>query len=158
MFRTTRAPAAFAVLLGLVLGLLTCGAFAPSGTAPGPARFAATATATVPAVVPVPATAAVPAAVPVPVPAVVPVADTAPVVLGASVPGCDPGHPADEGAGGPVVPPRAHGFAELLPALAADRAAPGVRQPDPGDPAAPPGREPPARVPRSPVELSVLRV
>ncbi|MER7535326.1 hypothetical protein ABTX77_11100 [Streptomyces sp. NPDC097704] len=133
MFRTTRAPASLAALLGLVLGLLTCGAFSPSGTAPGPARFAAT--------------------------AAVPVADAAPVVLGAAVPGCDPGHPADEGAGGPVVPPRAHGFAELLPALAADRAAaPGVRQPDPCGPAAPPGREPPARVPRSPVELSVLRV
>ncbi|MFF3605399.1 hypothetical protein [Streptomyces sp. NPDC002463] len=134
MFRTTRAPAALAALLGLVLVLLTCGAFAPSGTAPGPARFVGTA------------------------PAAVPVADAAPVVLGAAVPGCDPGHPADEGAGGPVVPPRAHGFAELLPALAADRVAPGVRQPDPCDPAAPPGREQPARVPRSPVELSVLRV
>ncbi|MFE7516645.1 hypothetical protein ACFU8I_36270 [Streptomyces sp. NPDC057540] len=82
----------------------------------------------------------------------------APVVLGAAVPGCDPGHPADEGASGPVVPPRAHGFAELLPALAADRVAPGSRQPDPGGPAPAPGREPPARVPPSPVELSVLRV
>ncbi|MGW8767973.1 hypothetical protein ACWGN5_36450 [Streptomyces sp. NPDC055815] len=116
MFCTTRATAAFAALLGLVLGLLVCGA--SSSTAPGPA----------------------------------------PVVMGAAVPGCDPGHPAGEGASGPVVPPRAHGFAELLPVLAADRVAPGLRQPDPGEPAAPPGREPPARVPLSPVELSVLRV
>ncbi|APE22879.1 MULTISPECIES: hypothetical protein [Streptomyces] len=81
-----------------------------------------------------------------------------PVVLGAAVPGCDPGHPADEGAAGPVVPPRAHGFAELLPALAADRAPGGVRQPYPDGPGVSPGREPPARVPLSPVELSVLRV
>ncbi|MER7947196.1 hypothetical protein ABTY59_07365 [Streptomyces sp. NPDC096079] len=115
MFRTTRATAAFAALLGLVLGLLVCGAAV--GPPPG----------------------------------------AAPVVLGAAVPGCDPG-PADEGASGPVVPPRAHGFAELLPALAADRVAPGTRQQDPGAPAVPPGREPPARVPPSPVELSVLRV
>ncbi|MFF6842932.1 hypothetical protein ACFY8X_29860 [Streptomyces tanashiensis] len=116
MFRTTRATAAFAALLGLVLGLLVCG------------------------------------------PSVSPPAGAAPVVVGAAVPGCDPGHPADEGATGPVVPPRAHGFAELLPALAADRVSCGPRQPDPGGPAAPPGREPPARVPPSPVELSVLRV
>ncbi|MCZ0980520.1 hypothetical protein O1L60_20200 [Streptomyces diastatochromogenes] len=51
--------------------------------------------------------------------------DPAPVVAAATVPGCDPGHLLDEGTPGPVVPPRAHGFAELLPALAADRAAPG---------------------------------
>ncbi|MEV4936846.1 hypothetical protein [Streptomyces zaomyceticus] len=83
---------------------------------------------------------------------------TAPVVLGAAVPGCDPGHPADEGAAGPVVPPRAHGFAELLPSLAADRTPCGAREPDPGGRGAAPGRELPARVPLSPVELSVLRV
>lgn len=83
---------------------------------------------------------------------------TAPVVLGAAVPGCDPGHPVDEGAAGPVVPPRAHGFAELLPSLAADRTPCGTREPDPGGRGAAPGREPPARVPLSPVELSVLRV
>ncbi|MFF5502556.1 hypothetical protein ACF1E9_08985 [Streptomyces roseolus] len=80
-----------------------------------------------------------------------------PVALGAAVPGCDPGHPAESGDAGPVVPPRAHGFAELLPALAADRGPSGVRQPDLRAPATPPGREPPARVP-TPVELSVLRV
>ncbi|WP_031011474.1 hypothetical protein [Streptomyces sp. NRRL F-5727] len=118
MFRTTRAPAAFAALLGLVLGLLVCGVPGPGGgTAPG----------------------------------------ASPVVLGAAVPGCDPGRPADPGDEGPVVPPRAQGFAELLAVPAADRPAPGVRQPDPCDPAASPGREPPARVP-TPVELSVLRV
>ncbi|MFD8014553.1 hypothetical protein [Streptomyces sp. NPDC058955] len=118
MFRTTRAPAAFAALLGLVLGLLVCGAPASGGGAPP---------------------------------------GTAPVVVAAAVPGCDPGRPADLGDEGPVVPPRAQGFAELLPVLAADRPAPGVRQPDPCHPAASPGREPPARVP-TPVELSVLRV
>lgn len=118
MFCTPRAAVAFTALLGLVLGLLVCGASAPVGTAPG----------------------------------------SAPVVVGAAVPGCDPGRAADDGAAGPVVPPRAHGFAELLPALAADRAPCGVRQPDPGGPAASPGREPPARAAPSPVELSVLRV
>ncbi|MEU2506125.1 hypothetical protein ABZ621_15625 [Streptomyces sp. NPDC007863] len=81
----------------------------------------------------------------------------APAVVGAAVPGCDPGHPADLGDAGPVVPPRASGFAELLPALGADRGPCAVRQPDPRAPAAPSGREPPARVP-TPVELSVLRV
>ncbi|NML53925.1 hypothetical protein HHL19_32190 [Streptomyces sp. R302] len=81
----------------------------------------------------------------------------APVVMGAAVPGCDPGHPADLGDAGPVVPPRASGFAELLPALGADRTLCGVRQPDLRAAATPPGREPPARVP-TPVELSVLRV
>ncbi|MFF8381085.1 hypothetical protein ACF07V_33705 [Streptomyces sp. NPDC015661] len=121
MFCTTRATAAFAALLGLVLGLLVCGvsSSASAGTAPVVA---------------------------------------APVVAAAAVPGCDPGHPVGGGASGPVVPPRAHGFAELLPAPAADRVAPGLRQPAPGDPAASPGREPPARVPLSPVELKVLRV
>lgn len=116
MFRTTRAPAAFVALMGLVLGLLVCGV--TTGT-------------------------------PQPV---------APVVVGAAVPGCDPGHPADEGATGPVVPSRALGFAELLPALAADREPCGVRVTDPADQGVSAGREPPARVQPSPVELSVLRV
>ncbi|MER5307148.1 hypothetical protein ABT034_05040 [Streptomyces sp. NPDC002773] len=122
MFCTTRAPAAFAALAGLVLALLMCGA----GSGAGASAEAA------------------PAKVQ--------------LLAGAAVPGCDPGHPADEGAAGPVVPPRAHGFAELLPALAADRTPCGDRHPDPDGRAASPGREPPARVPPSPVELSVLRV
>ncbi|MFD3997832.1 hypothetical protein [Streptomyces sp. NPDC058548] len=116
MFRTTRVPAAFAALVGLVLGLLMCGV-----------------------------TTVTPQAV-------------APVVVGAAVPGCDPGHPVDEGAAGPVVPPRAHAFAELLPALAADRTPCGAREQDPAGRGVSAGREPPARVPLSPVELSVLRV
>ncbi|MFE0702760.1 hypothetical protein [Streptomyces sp. NPDC058872] len=117
MFRTTRAPAAFVVLMGLLLGLLVCGA---SAGAP-----------------------ATPPDVP---------------VLGAAVPGCDPLHPVDEGAVSPVVPPRAHGFADLLSTLAGDRASCRGRQPEPVGRALPPGREAPARVPPSPVELSVLRV
>ncbi|GGU75322.1 hypothetical protein GCM10010275_06970 [Streptomyces litmocidini] len=129
MSRTPRAAAAFAALLGLVLSFLTYGASAPEGAAPGPA----------------------------PVSGPAPAHGPAPVVLGAAVPGCDPGRAVDEGAANPGVPPRAHGFPELLPALAADRAAPGVRRPDAVGPAAQPGREPPARVP-TPVELSVLRV
>ncbi|MFD5109321.1 hypothetical protein [Streptomyces cinereoruber] len=132
MFRTTRAPAAFAALLGLVLGLLVWGV-------PGERAAAST----------------VPPAS---------VAPTTPVVSvvsapGAAVPGCDPGRPAEAGAGAPVVPPRAHGFAELLPVLAADRAPGGVRAVvAAGARSAAPGREPPDLVPPSPVELSVLRV
>ncbi|MFC8010530.1 hypothetical protein ACFUR9_09795, partial [Streptomyces cinereoruber] len=100
MFRTTRAPAAFAALLGLVLGLLVWGV-------PGERAAAST----------VPPASVAPAT---PVVSMV----SAP---GAAVPGCDPGRPAEAGAGAPVVPPRAHGFAELLPVLAADRAPGGVR-------------------------------
>ncbi|WP_435191100.1 hypothetical protein [Streptomyces sp. bgisy126] len=77
---------------------------------------------------------------------------------GAGVPGCDPGRSVVAGADGPVVPPRAHGFAELLPALAADRAAGGARCAVADGPEPAPGREPPDLVPPSPVELSVLRV
>ncbi|MEW1901791.1 hypothetical protein [Streptomyces sp. NPDC086147] len=77
---------------------------------------------------------------------------------GAGVPGCDPGRSVVAGADGPVVPPRTHGFAELLPALAADRAAGGARCAVADGPEPAPGREPPDLVPPSPVELSVLRV
>ncbi|KQX49318.1 MULTISPECIES: hypothetical protein [unclassified Streptomyces] len=140
MFRTTRVPAALAVVLvALVLGLLVCGAAGASAPAPMTAG----------------AEPAAGAATPVDAPSVVRAGPSGPL---SGVPGCDPGHAAGEGAAGPVVPPRAHGFAELLPALAADRTPCGVRQPGPGDPAASPGREPPARAPLSPVELSVLRV
>ncbi|MFH8253347.1 hypothetical protein [Streptomyces roseolus] len=137
MFRTTRAPvasAALAVLTALVLGLLVCGA---AGAGAGSASGGGTASVGTAPVGTAPSAAL--------------------AVAGAAVPGCDPGHPADLGDAGPVVPPRAFGFAELLPALGADRAPCAVRQPDPRGPAAPPGREPPARVP-TPVELSVLRV
>ncbi|MEW5659176.1 hypothetical protein ABGT92_28090 [Streptomyces cinereoruber] len=132
MSRTTRAPAAFAALLGLVLGLLVWGV-------PGERAAAST----------VPPASVAPAT---PVVSMV----SAP---GAAVPGCDPGRPAEAGAGAPVVPPRAHGFAELLPVLAADRAPGGVRAVvAAGARSAAPGREPPDLVPPSPVELSVLRV
>ncbi|MCX5392075.1 hypothetical protein [Streptomyces sp. NBC_00094] len=77
-------------------------------------------------------------------------------VAAAVVPGCGPGHAADVGASGPLVPPRASGFAELLPALAADRTPCAVRHGEPGGRGAGPGREPPERVPPSPVELSIL--
>ncbi|MGW4744353.1 hypothetical protein ACWEPR_06100 [Streptomyces sp. NPDC004290] len=173
MFRTTRATAAFAALLGLVLGLLVCGASVnpASGAAPvvsgvSGGASVSPASGTAPVVWVVSGGASVsPASAAAPVvsgisggTSVSPASGAAPVLLGAPVPGCDPGHSADEGAPGPVVPPRAHGFAELLPALAADRVPPGPRQPDPGGPAVRPGPEPPARVPPSPVELSVLRV
>ncbi|MFJ4336554.1 hypothetical protein [Streptomyces sp. NPDC088915] len=125
MFCTTRAPAAFAAVLGVVLGLLVWGASgerAASAASAGPAVSVVSAP-------------------------------------GAAVPGCDPGRPAEAGADGPVVPPRAHGFAELLPALAADRVPGGARTVvAAGARAAAPGREPPDLVAPSPVELSVLRV
>ncbi|MFC7921747.1 hypothetical protein [Streptomyces cinereoruber] len=132
MFRTTRAPAAFAALLGLVLGLLVWGV-------PGERAAAST-------VPPVSVASATPVVSVVSAP-------------GVAVPGCDPGRPAEAGAGAPVVPPRAHGFAELLPVLAADRVPGGVRAVvAAGARSAAPGREPPDLVPPSPVELSVLRV
>ncbi|MEU3693106.1 hypothetical protein [Streptomyces narbonensis] len=77
-------------------------------------------------------------------------------VMGAVVPGCDPGHAADAGASGPVVPPRPGGFAELLPALAADRTPSPARHGEPDGRGTAPGREPPERVAPSPVELSTL--
>lgn len=81
-----------------------------------------------------------------------------PVVAGAAAPGCGQGHPADEGAAGPVVPPRAHGFGELLPALVGAREGCADGALDEGPAEATRGREPPALVAPSPVELSILRV
>ncbi|MEU7014169.1 hypothetical protein [Streptomyces sp. NPDC046385] len=81
-----------------------------------------------------------------------------PVVAGAVAPGCGQGHPVDEGAAGPVVPPRSHGFGELLPALVGARAGCADWAVDEGPDETTRGREPPALVPPSPVELSILRV
>ncbi|MET9376366.1 hypothetical protein ABZX98_19815 [Streptomyces sp. NPDC002992] len=83
---------------------------------------------------------------------------SSPVVVAGASPGCGQGHPGDEGAAGPVVPPRPNGFGDLLPALAGERAAggDGCADVDLTDPA--PGPEPPELVPPSPVELSILRV
>ncbi|GAA2790239.1 hypothetical protein [Streptomyces showdoensis] len=84
-----------------------------------------------------------------------------PPVAGApapGAPGCGQGHPADEGAAGPVVPPRSHGFGELLPALLGARGGCATWAVDEGPAEATRGREPPALVPPSPVELSILRV
>ncbi|MFE5712428.1 hypothetical protein ACFQ7J_16640 [Streptomyces sp. NPDC056501] len=131
MFRTTRALAAFAALAGLVLGLLVCGTTAPAAYA---SSSSASSSATPHA------TGAVMGA----------------VVVGASVPGCDPGHTAEAGASGPLLPPRTGGFAELLPALAADRTPCAVRHGEPDGRGTTPGREPPERAAPSPVELSTL--
>ncbi|MGW3558083.1 hypothetical protein ACWDNT_12050 [Streptomyces sp. NPDC000963] len=128
MFCTARAPAAFAALLGVVLGLLVWGVQGERAVSAASAGPAVSVTSVV----------------------------SAP---GAAVPGCDPGRPAEAGADGPAVPPRAHGFAELLPALAADRVPGGARTVvAAGVRPTAPGREPPDLVPPSPVELSVLRV
>ncbi len=149
MFRTTRAPAAFAALLGLVLGLLVGGVQGEWTVSAGPAvgavvsAFAGSVASVVSAPVGPVASAS---------------AGSSGSAPGAGVPGCDPGRSVVAGADGPVVPPRAHGFAELLPALAADRAAGGVRCAVADGPEPAPGREPPDLVPPSPVELSVLRV
>ncbi|MFD8972081.1 hypothetical protein [Streptomyces sp. NPDC059593] len=132
MFRTPRALAAFAALTGLVLGLLVCGTTAPAAYASAASHASASAAPH--------ATGAVMGA----------------VVVGASVPGCDPGHTAEAGASGPLLPPRAGGFAELLPALAADRTPCAVRHGEPDGRGTAPGREPPERAAPSPVELSTL--
>ncbi|MFC9702727.1 hypothetical protein ACFTWD_18745 [Streptomyces sp. NPDC056943] len=132
MFRTTRALAAFAALAGLVLGLLVCGTTTPAAYASTASHVSASAAPH--------ATGAVMGA----------------VVVGASVPGCDPGHTAEAGPSGPLLPPRAGGFAELLPALAADRTPCAVRHGEPDGRGTAPGREPPERAAPSPVELSTL--
>ncbi|MFI8522339.1 hypothetical protein ACIGEZ_31690 [Streptomyces sp. NPDC085481] len=82
---------------------------------------------------------------------------TGKVAVAMGGPGCDQGH-GDDGAAGPVVPPRSHGFGELLPALAADRAPCGVWGVDEDVKDLAPGREPPALAAPSTVELSILRV
>ncbi|WP_314614569.1 hypothetical protein [Streptomyces stackebrandtii] len=136
MFRTTRALAAFAALAGLVLGLLVCGTTAPAAYASTASHAAASASRSSAAH----ATGAVMGA----------------VTVGAAVPGCDPGHTAEAGASDPLLPPRAGGFAELLPALAADRTPCAVRHGEPDGRGTAPGREPPERAAPSPVELSTL--
>lgn len=118
MFRTTRAPAAFAALLCVVLGILVCGGTAAAS------------------------------------PETVAVVATAP----GSAPGCGEGHLRDEGAAGPVVPPRPTGLGELVPVLAADRGPCGIRGTGEDVRGLGQGREPPELVPPSPVELSILRV
>ncbi|MFD7321510.1 hypothetical protein ACFV9D_10550 [Streptomyces sp. NPDC059875] len=81
-----------------------------------------------------------------------------PEVVGSPSPGCGQGHLREEGAAGPVVPPRANGFGELLPALAGERTACGDGGAAVDVPDLVPGPEPPELVPPSPVELSILRV
>ncbi|MFE1546588.1 hypothetical protein [Streptomyces sp. NPDC058718] len=134
MFRTTRALAAFAALAGLVLGLLVCGTTAQAAYASAPSDASAFASAAPHA------TGAVMGA----------------VVVGAAVPGCDPGHTAEAGASDPLLPPRSGGFAELLPALATDRTPCAVRHGEPDGRGTAPGREPPEHAAPSPVELSTL--
>ncbi|MFF5974831.1 hypothetical protein ACFY7C_25280 [Streptomyces sp. NPDC012769] len=77
---------------------------------------------------------------------------------GPANPGCGQGHGGDEGAAGPAVPPRSHGFGELLPVPAADRAPWGCWGGDQDVRETAPGPSPPERVPPSPMELSILRV
>ncbi|MFJ9827086.1 hypothetical protein ACIRSU_22380 [Streptomyces sp. NPDC101160] len=72
-------------------------------------------------------------------------------------PGCGQSH-GDEGARAPAVPPRAHGFGELLPVLAAERTPCGGWGADQDAVDARAGRAPPELVAPSPVELSILRV
>ncbi|MER7625036.1 hypothetical protein [Streptomyces sp. NPDC126503] len=142
------------LLLGLVLGLLVCAApvpYAVPGTGAAVVAYedpGTAATAVEYAVAGPEISARAHGSGEVSVPA-----------AGGPVPGCGHRDPAEAGAGGPAVPPRAQGFAELLPALTADRtpaAAAWGTDPEAGHPA--PGREPPELVPPSPVELSVLRV
>ncbi|MFG2333658.1 hypothetical protein ACGFMM_29145 [Streptomyces sp. NPDC048604] len=79
-------------------------------------------------------------------------------VADAGEPGCGPGSRTGEGAANPVVPPRAQGFGELLPALAGGRALCGYGAADALVRHLEPGAGPPELVPPSPPELSVLRV
>ncbi|MER7956820.1 hypothetical protein [Streptomyces sp. NPDC096030] len=139
--RTVRALAALAALMGVVFGLLVCGAgtaSASAGPAVGPAG---------------------PAVGPAGAPAVPGGSEAAvPADAGAGrVPGCGEGHTTD-GAARPATPPRPNGFGELLPTLAGERAAGGFCGADQVIRELLPGPEPPELVPPSPVELSILRV
>ncbi|MEU7026813.1 hypothetical protein AB0A60_09005 [Streptomyces sp. NPDC046275] len=77
---------------------------------------------------------------------------------GPASPGCGRSHGAEEGAVAPAVPPRAHAFGELLPALAGERTPCGGWAADQDAVAVRAGRAPPGLVPPSPMELSILRV
>ncbi|MFE5614983.1 hypothetical protein [Streptomyces sp. NPDC056524] len=141
--RTVRALAALAALMGVVFGLLVCGAGTGSTAVAGPVAGASEA---------VHADAAAAGA-----------AEAGAAVAGAAeagagrVPGCGEGHTAD-GAARPATPPRPNGFGELLPTLAGERAAGGFCGADQVIRELLPGPEPPELVPPSPVELSILRV
>ncbi|MFB7867225.1 hypothetical protein [Streptomyces sp. NPDC056069] len=128
MSRTLRVTAVFAALAGLVLGLLVGGTTTAAAAAPG-------------------TVASAPAGGPGTV-------ARAP----AGGPGCDQGHGDGEGATAPAVPPRPHGFAELLTALAGERSSCAGWGADQDAADAPPGPAPPEPVSPSPVELSILRV
>ncbi|MFF0435220.1 hypothetical protein ACFYU9_23705 [Streptomyces sp. NPDC004327] len=81
-----------------------------------------------------------------------------PSVAGPASPGCGQSHGGDEGAAAPAVPPRAHGFGELLPVLAAERMPCGGWGADQAAADVRAGRAPPELASPSPVELSILRV
>ncbi|MFD0147252.1 MULTISPECIES: hypothetical protein [unclassified Streptomyces] len=140
--RTVRALAALAALMGVVFGLLVCGAGTASASA-GPVAGASEA-------------ALADAAAAGAVEAGAAVAGAAEAGAG-RVPGCGEGHTAD-GAARPATPPRPNGFGELLPTLAGERAAGGLCGADQVIRELLPGPEPPELVPPSPVELSILRV
>ncbi|MGW4163206.1 hypothetical protein [Streptomyces sp. NPDC004788] len=78
--------------------------------------------------------------------------------VGPAGPGCGQSHGDDEGARAPAVPPRAHGFGELLPVLAAERTPCGGWGADQDAVDVRAGRAPPELAAPSPVELSILRV
>lgn len=89
--------------------------------------------------------------------AAAPEAGPAVASAGPASPGCGQSH-GDEGAAAPAVPPRGHAFGELLPALAGDRTPCGGWGADQDVADVRAGRAPPALVPPSPMELSILRV
>lgn len=76
---------------------------------------------------------------------------------GQGVPGCGKGDREDDGQR-PAAPPRSPSSYELLPALYDTRAASGSWTAEQAVLTLSPGRAPPALVPPSPIDLSVLRV
>ncbi|MEV2252469.1 hypothetical protein AB0I94_18145 [Streptomyces sp. NPDC050147] len=106
---------------------------------------------------PVASTAAASTAAPSTASAEQPRAATAFVHEADSVPGCGKGGQRDNG-GRPMSPPRPSSAHELLPALYEAHAATGSWGADQAVLSVSPGRAPPALVPPSPIELSVLRV
>ncbi|MEU8539975.1 hypothetical protein AB0C52_08240 [Streptomyces sp. NPDC048717] len=150
MSRTLRAPAVFAALAGLVLGLLLCGAARGAGAAGGAGVAHHRQTAAV-AMGTGPGSGSG---------AVAPQAAVFDVPDGEDhVPGCGRGHGAGKGAVTPGVPPRTPGPGGLLSApSAAERTVYGSWAAGADGPAPGPGPDPPERAAPSPLELSILRV
>ncbi|MEU7024196.1 hypothetical protein ABZ990_26590 [Streptomyces sp. NPDC046203] len=160
MSRTLRAPAVFAALAGLVLGLLLCGAARGSGSVGGAGGVGGAGSAHHRQTAAVAMAAGTGVATGTGSGAVAPEAAVFDVPDAEDrVPGCGRGHGAGKGAVTPGVPPRTPGSGGLPSASsAAERTVYGSWAAGADGPAPAPGPDPPERAAPSPLELSILRV